>query len=1302
MSVHLGSQAASHGALVGRVVDDFVAALDRGEQPQVEDFAGRYPEIGEILREVLTALEFVRAARPSAERQDETPVDDTPFSGTLGDFHILREVGRGGMGVVYEAEQISLGRRVALKVLPFAAALDARQLQRFKNEAQAAAGLHHTNIVPVYYVGSDRCMNYYAMQYIDGQTLAQMIAQLRRQVGEARKKEIASGPSPPPAPGEATAPFGVPARAGGSPTPKPGRAETFSTEQSARDPSFFRTVASLGIQAAQALEHAHQLGVIHRDIKPGNLLIEHSPLTIHHSPPRLWITDFGLAHCRSQAGLTMTGDLVGTLRYMSPEQALAKRVTVDHRTDIYSLGATLYELLTLQPAFPGGDREELLRQIAFEEPQPPRRLNKAVPAELETIVLKALEKNPVDRFATAQELADDLERFLEDRPIQARRPTLAKRLSKWGRRNRPAVLAAGAILTAVGFLFAVHWAMAAQQRAERRHALGTHLEQARDLQKLGRWTQARAALERAESRLEDGDPQELHDGLEQVRANLVVVAELEEIPPRMTALPEGHFDHAAADKAYRETFRKYGLEVETLDSDDAAERIKATPIKDQLLAGLDRWALVQRKAAPAGWQRLVALARRVDPDPLRDQVRRALLSRDREALANLARGLDVYALPAATANLLGAVLRDAKEVRLAVDVLQQAQRRHPDDIWINLGLADGLMALEPARAAEAVSYYRAMLAVRPDSPGGRVSLGNALHAQRDLAGAAAEYLEALRINPALAMAHNNLGGIRSEQGNLPEAEAELRQALALEPDFAVAYGNLGGVFVKQEKWAEAETVLRAGILHQPDYPQLHYLLGQVLSRQHKFGAAVAALREGLGLEKGPRDPIALHDLGEALADQGKYAEAEPAYREAIARKPNFYNAYNSLGNVLWRLGKFPEAEDACRKAIGINRQGAQAHYNLGVALCKQHRLAEGEAALREAVRLDPNDAAAHNGLGLALVEEGQADEAETELRAALCLKRDLVLTRFYLASLLAGRGKYLEAAAEFEEGLRQQPDAAAAHLDLGRVYARAGQWHKAVKHITMALEQKSDLPGARFDRAYAYTVLAQWDNAADDLAPSDLATAPPNKEFWFQLACLRLLGGDLAGYRQLCKKLVERIALTKEAFTGYPAFLASRTCTLRPEGSADPLESVRWAQEGLVKRERAPYCLFALALAEYRAGQLDHAIQHCHASLEAGKDWRGKVLNWLLLAMAEQRRGHRSEAQQYLAKTAHWKEQATRGMHPAGAAFPPDMSLSDWLHFQVLSLEAEALFGPGKRSNGRDSHPGHGLLSEAGLGGSKP
>jgi hypothetical protein len=229
-------------------------------------------------------------------------------------------------------------------------------------------------------------------------------------------------------------------------------------------------VAHLGVQVAEALEHAHQAGVVHRDIKPANLLIQGEPGA---SAPevRVWVSDFGLARLGSDAGLTMTGDILGTIRYMSPEQALAKRVPIDHRTDIYSLGVTLYELLTLERAYPGRTREEVLRQIAFDEPRPPRRLNKAVPAELETIVLKAMAKNPEERYATAQELADDLKRYLEDKPIKAKRPSLRQRAQKWARRHKT-VVRAGLVVLALGVVaLAVSTALIWQKNQELEQSL---------------------------------------------------------------------------------------------------------------------------------------------------------------------------------------------------------------------------------------------------------------------------------------------------------------------------------------------------------------------------------------------------------------------------------------------------------------------------------------------------------------------------------------------------------------------------------------------------------------------------------------------------------------------------------------------------------------------------------------------------------------------------------------------------------------------------------------------------------------
>jgi WD40 repeat protein/serine/threonine protein kinase len=458
-----------------QAVEAYLAALEAGHKPDREAFLQQHTDVAGVLAECLDGLQFVRAATPRLQAADADGFDaacDPRQARPLGDFQLLREIGRGGMGIVYEAEQMSLGRRVALKVLPFAAALDAKQLQRFKNEAQAAAHLHHQNIVPVYSVGCERGVHYYAMQYIEGCTLATLIRELRGQMGleethaEQRpesksrqlllepvcKEKAASDPCRM-APRESRLPISTEATA---------KNAALSTGRSHQEPAFLRSVASLGIQAALALEHAHQMGVVHRDIKPANLLLD--------GRGNLWVTDFGLAQVQSQAGLTLTGDLLGTLRYMSPEQALGQ-LGVDHRTDLYALGVTLYELLTLEPAFAGRDRQELLRQIAFEEPRPPRRLNKAVPQELETILLKAMAKEPAERYASAQELADDLRRFLEDKPIQARRPNLVQSARKWARRHSGVVATAAVGLVLLVLALAVSNWFVARQRNQRDQAL---------------------------------------------------------------------------------------------------------------------------------------------------------------------------------------------------------------------------------------------------------------------------------------------------------------------------------------------------------------------------------------------------------------------------------------------------------------------------------------------------------------------------------------------------------------------------------------------------------------------------------------------------------------------------------------------------------------------------------------------------------------------------------------------------------------------------------------------------------------
>jgi serine/threonine protein kinase len=453
-------------SLLADLVDEITQRLNAGESVSLDEYATRYPQFSESLASLLEALTLVRQAGVA---DDDFQIDENSEPrGQLGDFYIEREIGRGGMGIVYEAEQISLGRRVALKVLPFVATLSPAQLQRFKNEARSAAALKHPNIVGVYSIGCERGVHYYAMEYVEGPSLAEVVeirarsreqgaesSGVEQQNGRAVEQQRSSGAE------EKGSIAVVQQNSSNSTTPLPhssssdnrysttpllhyrSSADTapvaaLSTLKTTQPAEFFRSIARLGIQAAEALDYAHQMDVVHRDIKPSNLLLDVAG--------KLWITDFGLAMTQSDAGLTMTGDLLGTLRYMSPEQAAGKRLPLDHRTDIYSLGITLYELLAGRPAFDSSERAELLRAIAETEPAALRKLVPPMPADLETIVHKAIEKDAADRYNSAGELAADLRRFLDDRPIVARPPAIAARARKWMRRHSTAVAAAVGVL----------------------------------------------------------------------------------------------------------------------------------------------------------------------------------------------------------------------------------------------------------------------------------------------------------------------------------------------------------------------------------------------------------------------------------------------------------------------------------------------------------------------------------------------------------------------------------------------------------------------------------------------------------------------------------------------------------------------------------------------------------------------------------------------------------------------------------------------------------------------------------------
>lgn len=450
------------GATLARLLDEYLAEVETGFAPDLDRLLAGYPHLAGPLRRYLDSLNFLhRATSLAASPTQPTNVEPAmPKERLLGDYRLLREIGRGGMGVVYEAWQVSLDRRVALKVLPFAAVLDTKYIARFQNEVRAAAQLQHPHIVPVYGVGCDRGVHYYSMQFIDGQPLDQAIRELRG----------AGVPSTVPTAQQKT----------GAPEPKAPKAAAStlrqSTIRSSTGKAHVRNTVQLAVQAAEALQHAHDFGIVHRDIKPSNLLVDRQG--------RLWITDFGLARVQAGADLTATGDVIGTIRYLSPEQAAGRHAQVDQRADVYALGATLYELLTLRPAFPSDDRHELLRQIEQQEPPSPRRLNPSIPVDLETILLKAMSKQRELRYLSAQDFACDLQRFLDGHPTLARRPSFLDRGAKWIARHRRLTVATAALLLVALLVSSTAAIIVAQKEratAAALHRAETHLATAKQV-----------------------------------------------------------------------------------------------------------------------------------------------------------------------------------------------------------------------------------------------------------------------------------------------------------------------------------------------------------------------------------------------------------------------------------------------------------------------------------------------------------------------------------------------------------------------------------------------------------------------------------------------------------------------------------------------------------------------------------------------------------------------------------------------------------------------------------------------------
>ena len=793
-------RSASREQSLANLLEQVTRTLDDQGTVDVEVLARAHPQHAERLRELMPTMQAMaswgQAPNSGAQKISAAAVGSHP-GGVLGDFRIIRELGHGGMGVVYLAEQVSLQREVALKIMPMAAVLDPRQLQRFKNEVQAVALLQHQNIVPVYFVGSDRGVHYYAMRYVEGHTLGDVIAYQRHLTGidaddqhgvdcDGRLSIINQAltrDSQPPAAGDThddvQEKYGRSDLPLASPAAETDPIAALSTATSKdHENERFRSMARLTIQAAEALDHAHSRGILHRDVKPGNLMVD--------ATSNLWITDFGLARIEADAGLTMTGDIVGTLRYMSPEQALAKRAVVDHRTDIYSLGATFYELLALRPAYAGRDRQELLNEITLEDPQQLRQVNGRIPVDLETIVGKAMEKNPVDRYETAQELADDLRRYLGHEAIHATPPTVRKRLAKWSRRNRPLVAVAVAIAIAAALLGGtVAWSQS-QRRLEVEKMVGESWSAARAFMQSKDYNSAQQRLAEAQVRLDESGENDgpIHANVAkltgEVKQKLQAQQQFDKFQQlRRRALELfGGYIGPQEQQYLREALALYqvldGVKIENLPDFQNLDSRAQTQLREGIAESLFRLAISEIQYS--SYRRAIDLLSQIE----------TVLQPTRGALLHISRCW----------RILG-------EEELAAQAEERAREITPETVIDYFMLSASWDPLGPSNL-QALDYLYLALDLRPDDIHSFSAAAWTHQRLNQWAESEAMYTGYIALNPLASWGYVARARARLAQHKIDLAERDLAKAAKLEP---VARGRAvtmyGSLLERKGKFAEA-------------------------------------------------------------------------------------------------------------------------------------------------------------------------------------------------------------------------------------------------------------------------------------------------------------------------------------------------------------------------------------------------------------------------------------------------------------------------------------------------------------------